>query len=728
MRARAPTTLRLLSLAAMAWLLLFSQGLWALADGNDVQADADLNYVFDIDALPQVFIKIPESEWNRLVSLYDRNYRNEEYVRADFYWVKGDEPTQEIKDVGVRVSGNTNRRRPQGGDISDIRPFNFKVDFNQFVDDDAHEFHDQKGIKFKAAGDDPTMIRGVFGLEFMHRFGVWTAPRASFARVQMEIDRGGDVIKRYLGVYRMVENLSKPYLTARFGKHNNDGDLWKGGMSPQTTRWGRPDFLPFADSGKAGEERIDANSWEQSYQPAYALGRAGKHDADEAERQLVAFIDSFDRLQGQAFVDWVRAHMDVSLFLKAMAADVALGQTDGYWVNTNNFNFYFDEDGVLYFIPMDYDNALGTTPPSLLDDSGRGNWREFTKLGNANVPLIGKLLGYPTFLDEYKGYLLALANDGLLDADRNRDIIRGYHRLIGPHVANPTGQYGSISDEPPWWGANPWYRVLGGDANTNFFRVKQRNLRDSLQPGATMDGARLYLRGLDGWDVKPALRFQPGDADRLYQVTADLDAGDYSFKVADADWSAATDFGAWPGSERLSLSIPYGLAQKARVSAVQNLNIRIPESGRYTFRLDTLDPAKPYLAVIRQARACEPDCKEARFKHVYFRGTPNGWQATPMDLVDDHLWRTQATFAETSDRPSRFKLDINGDWTYNFGDTDQACRTEPVCEGTAITRADNGGGSVSDIFVDQPGTYAITFNDDTYQYRFERLEDAGGGQ
>ena len=35
---------------------------------------------------------------------------------------------------------------------------------------------------------------------------------------------------------------------------------------------------------------------------------------------------------------------------------------------------------------------------------------------------------------------------------------------------------------------------------------------------------------------------------------------------------------------------------------------------------------------------------------------------------------------------------------------------------------------VSDIFVDQPGTYAISFNDDTYQYRFERLEDAGGGQ
>ncbi|QQO57037.1 MAG: hypothetical protein N838_30480 [Thiohalocapsa sp. PB-PSB1] len=155
MTTKCPTRVRFLTLAITLWLLLFSQCLWALADGNDVDADQDLNYVFDVGALPEIFIKVAEAEWNRLVQLYDRNYRNEDYVQADFYWKKGDEPTQAIKTVGIRVSGNTNRRRPQGGDnIYDIRPFNFKIDFNEFVDDDDHEFHDQKGLKFKAAGDD----------------------------------------------------------------------------------------------------------------------------------------------------------------------------------------------------------------------------------------------------------------------------------------------------------------------------------------------------------------------------------------------------------------------------------------------------------------------------------------------------------------------------------------------------------------------------------------------
>ena len=114
--------------------------------------------------------------------------------------------------------------------------------------------------------------------------------------------------------------------------------------------------------------------------------------------------------------------------------------------------------------------------------------------------------------------------------------------------------------------------------------------------------------------------------------------------------------------------------------------------------------------------------EDARFKHVYFRGTPNGWETTPMTLADDHLWQTEVRFAEPDDQLNRFEFDINGDWGYNFGDTDQSCRAEPVCDGSATTRGDNGNRSVGDIFVDQPGTYVVTFNDQTLAYRFERID------
>ena len=727
MNSRSRPIIRFLSLSSVALFLFFSQTvsvLADLADGNDVQADADLNYVFDLTALPQVSIRFSEKEWKRLVDLYDTNYRNEEYVKTDFSWQKGSEPPKTINDIAVRVSGNTNRRRPQGRDIHDIRPFNFKIDFNEFVDDDKHEFHGFKGIKFKAAGDDPTKIRAVFALDFLQRFGVWTAPRSSFARVQMEIDQdNGEIIQRYLGVYRMVENISKPYLTKRFSKRNNDGDLWKGGMSPQSDKWGRPDFLPFGDPAKAGEEYIDPTDGDKSYQPAYTLKRYKKHDADEAKRQLIAFIDSFDKLSGREFLKWVRKNMDVSLFLKAMAADVALGQTDGYWANTNNFNFYFDEDGIFYFIPMDYDSSLGTTPPALLDDGGRADWREFTNLGNENVPLIGKLLGFPGLLNEFKGYLLSLTDQGFLDAAKNRDIIAAYYQVIGDHISNPTGQFGSITDEPAWWSTTPWYRLSDSSEKNNFFRVKHDYLREMLLADSPLNGSHLYVRGLDGWDVKEAFRLQPADGKHFYAITVDLDAGEYSFKIADADWSAVTDFGAYPGHELITLDIPYGLAQQDSVSGVQNVVMRITEDGTYSFMLDTLNRTKPYLTVKREARACDPKCSKAEFKQVFFRGTPNNWGLTAMQLIDDNLWQIKVTFAETDNGPNRFKFDINGDWIFNFGDIDQACRDESLCEGTAITRSDNGGHAVSDILVNGPGTYNITFNDKSRRYRVERVEE-----
>lgn len=725
MNTRSRRIVRFLSLSSVALIIFFSQAVSAmadLADGNDVQSNPDLNYVFDLTALPQVSITFSESEWKRLVDLYDKNYRNEEYVRTDFSWRKGTESPETVNNIGVRISGNTNRRRPQGRDSHDIRPFNFKVDFNEFVDDDKHKFHSFKGIKFKAAGDDPTKIRAVFALDFLQRFGVWTAPRSSFARVQMKINQGnGDVIERYLGVYRMVENISKSYLTKRFSKRNNDGDLWKGGMSPQSKKWGRPDFLPFADRAKAGEEYIDPTDGDKSYQPAYTLKRHKKHDADEAKQQLIAFINSFDRLSGRKFLKWVRRNMDVSLFLKAMAADVALGQTDGYWANTNNFNFYFDEDGILYFIPMDYDSSLGTTPPALLDDGGRADWREFTKLGNDNVPLIGKLLGFPDLLDEFRGYLLSLADHGFLDYKKNRDIIVAYYQLIAEHVSNPTGQFGSITDEPAWWSTTPWYQLTESSQKNNFFRVKQHYLRENLLSDSPVDGSRLYVRGLDGWGVKEAFRLQPAGGKHFYAITVDLDAGEYSFKIADADWSAAANFGAYPGHELITVDIPYGLAQQDSVSAVQNITIRITEDGTYSFVLDTLDRTKPYITVRREARACDPKCSKAKFKQVFFRGTPNNWGLTAMQLIDDNLWRTKVTFAETDNPPNRFKFDINGDWTFNFGDTDQACRDKSLCEGIAITRSDNSGRAVSDILVNGPGTYSISFNDKTYRYRVDRF-------
>ena len=54
-----------------------------------------------------------EDEWNKLLFRYDEFSHNVDYFHADFTYKKGSEVT-EIIDGGIRLRGNTSRRRPEG--------------------------------------------------------------------------------------------------------------------------------------------------------------------------------------------------------------------------------------------------------------------------------------------------------------------------------------------------------------------------------------------------------------------------------------------------------------------------------------------------------------------------------------------------------------------------------------------------------------------------------------
>jgi len=59
---------------------------------------------------------------------------------------------------------------------------------------------------------------------------------------------------------------------------------------------------------------------------------------------------------------------------------------------------------------------------------------------------------------------------------------------------------------------------------------------------------------------------------------------------------------------------------------------------------------------------------EATYPSVFVRGTPNGWDLSPMRLVADHEWTIELESGSTDDE--RFKFDIKGDWSMNFGDNE----------------------------------------------------------
>jgi hypothetical protein len=91
---------------------------------------------------------------------------------------------------------------------------------------------------------------------------------------------------------------------------------------------------------------------------------------------------------------------------------------------------------------------------------------------------------------------------------------------------------------------------------------------------------------------------------------------------------------------------------------------------------------------------------QKNFNQVYFRGTPNNWGTTSMSLVADNTWQVEATFGSSG--TERFKFDINGDWTQNYGDNTPA-------NGYVVQ-------SGADIPIALPGTYTIVLNDSTMAY------------
>ncbi|WP_028862995.1 alpha-amylase family glycosyl hydrolase [Psychromonas aquimarina] len=87
------------------------------------------------------------------------------------------------------------------------------------------------------------------------------------------------------------------------------------------------------------------------------------------------------------------------------------------------------------------------------------------------------------------------------------------------------------------------------------------------------------------------------------------------------------------------------------------------------------------------------------FTSLNFRGTANAWASTAMQLAADNTW--QLTVTLDGQDQQRFKFDLLGDWTQNYGDSD------------ADGSLDLGG---SDIFTSASGDYIIEVNDASLTY------------
>lgn len=430
--------------------------------------------IFDLTKTPQIELQFSLTQWNKLLTNYDLNPKNEKKVVAKFtYTVDGQ--TTVVDSVGIKLRGNTSRRRPEGNEgelhnavSPDWNHCHFAVDFAQYRN--GQRFEGLEKLNLKWFKDDANYVREVYSYDLFRRFGVWTAPRSSYCRLTIKVD--GDIASGYYGVYEMLESVDENFITERAANWGaSTGFLWKGGYAGSFV----PDFI---STNSMGVENVSLNPAESEYF-AYDL-KTRKDELEAGKTELTQFINDLNSKTGEEFQIWISQKMDVDLFLKTYAVNVMVGMWDDYWVNTNNFYFYFAPNGKAYFIPYDYDNTLGTS--LLMANSGTQNPLNWGP--NSGRPLINKIMAIPACKEKYKSYISQLADtqNDLFAPNKSMQRIAGWQLMISPYVSNDTGEDMAIGDQPAPWGNASFYRLSSGNAmggtngNANYFSSRIQSI------------------------------------------------------------------------------------------------------------------------------------------------------------------------------------------------------------------------------------------------------------
>lgn len=477
-----------------------------------------LDAIFDPDELGKIILVFDRSEWNKHLDYCDLELHHEENVVAKGFYFAKDNKEWFFKDIGFRIRGNTSRIRPQDF-IGKYVPAHFALDFEEWLtkEDDADKKEKKlagaaKGLILKRFKDDPTYSREIYGYNMFRQNGIWIAPRAAYTRLIIQIQEAdGSYETINYGVYAMIEEVKKQFLKERTTPESggnltsNKGNLWK-------LSW--PSDFKNIDANSIGEESskkiTDANGnvtgiKVQSFPYDFKSGGL----FEEAKTQLIDFINELNALPNckdgnndeadiATIKDFYTNKMDGDLFLRTYAVNVILGMWDDYWMNSNNFYFYFDESGKAYFIPFDYDNILGVN--GLNTDIVKHSPIAWGNLDDGNRPLIQKILQVPEYMQAYKVYLDEFSNEeSYFDDDKSIERIKKWQEMIKPYIygrkLNYTFEqknkyfckvYKEIADFPADWGSPYKKYTLYTPGDMNYFTVRQNTIKQHLGKSDTL--------------------------------------------------------------------------------------------------------------------------------------------------------------------------------------------------------------------------------------------------
>lgn len=248
---------------------------------------------FDESAVSHYQLTMEPSDWDAMVS----NPADNTWRRASLDW-----QGETWNDVAVRPSGQ--RSRVPGNPKPSLR-----IDFNHFVP--ARKFHSRfiSSVKMVSDTNDPAMMRRRLE-DGIYRAAGLPAPRCVHARLSVN--------GAFKGVYQVEQRMNRGFIREHFGEAALN-QLYEFLPGPGAT-WPHHDDVTWG-----GEDP-------SLYVPHLFVPELDELDPSQPDVKVVdpGSVRDFIRTVNQAPWATIAATVDVDLFCRFMAAEVATGEADGY--------------------------------------------------------------------------------------------------------------------------------------------------------------------------------------------------------------------------------------------------------------------------------------------------------------------------------------------------------------------------------------------------------------
>jgi spore coat protein CotH len=463
--------------------------------------------LFNDEVVPRIDITInPDTlDW-----LYQsENLDSDIEFSARFIFNNG-EIIDTIEPVGFRLRGNTSRHSQKKS---------FKVSFNRFTS--GGKYYGVEKLNLNGEHNDPSVIRSKICWDIFRKMDI---PASRSNHVQVYINGN------YYGLYINVEHIDEEYIKTRFAY--NDGNLYKCLYPADLNYLGEdPDLYKLAPYGDRTYE-LKINEEADDYSDiANFIDVLNNASADDLKCQLDEVFNTYD-------------------YLKIIAADILMGDWDGYIYNQNNYYIYHNTvTNKFEFIPYDYDNTLGID--WLNRDWGTRNIYDWQQHGDNYRPLYERIMNDEELRNQYTYYMNQLVTN-TIDIDSLITAIGERRDMIAPYLINDPYyplDYGYTMDDF----YNSFNNALGGHVDYGLFPYLETRVSSIINQleNTEMDPVIKYIRHQKVSDT---------EAQVVAFVEAENNPADVSleFSVDGSNWNSTEMYDDGNHNDGLAGDLIYG--------------------------------------------------------------------------------------------------------------------------------------------------------------------------